>query len=84
MNIRPEFLKRQRTYAKVFCLFVFPIAALLIEATNAWNDWSQAKAFNWLNLAATIGMVVWGFVVYLVSMAIFRFVEGISSNEPRK
>ena len=84
MNIKPEFLKRQRSYAKVFCLFVFPFTALLIEGTNAWDDWNQARSFNWLNLVAAFGMIAWGIVIYLVSMAIFRIAERMSSNERRK
>ncbi len=84
MSLAPTFLKKQRTSAKVFCLYIFPIVGLLIEASNAWDDFSQGKPFNWLNLAVLFGLIVWGFIIYAASMAIFRFVEGNFSDRPRK
>jgi hypothetical protein len=84
VSLNPQSLKRQRTTAKVFCLYIFPVIGVMIDASIAWDDFNQGKPFNWLNLAELCGLIVWGFIIYALSMAIFRFAERNFSDRRRK
>ena len=62
---------------------LFPFWIALIAGINIYDDASKSRPFNWTNLWAAFGMLVFAGFLYLIMRLIFKLVLRYTEHDDR-
>ena len=80
MNERAKSVRRSWRQSRIFAIYLFPAAILLISDINIWTDHQEGRPFNPTHLYALVGFIAFDGVLFGFMWIIYRLVLGVVSS----